>query len=101
MKKTKTRDSIHLNLGGIIEADLPERRTREDRRKIHVDLAEVGIKEDRRKGDQRGTIADRRQSTDRRMQNISVANDRRKADRRGFERTEFPRLSVDPLRPLR
>ena len=72
MKKTKTGDSIHLTLGGIIEADMPERRTRVERRKIHVDLSEVGIKEDRRK-----------------------------ADRRGFERTEFPRVSVDPLRTLR
>ena len=44
MKKTKTGDSIHLTLGGIIEADLPERRTRDERRKIHVDLSEVGIK---------------------------------------------------------
>jgi len=100
MKKTKTGDSIHLTLGGIIEADMPERRTRVERRKIHVDLSEVGIKEDRRRGDRRrgdrrGTIADRR------VQSIPVENDRRKADRRGFERTEFPRVSVDPLRTLR
>ena len=101
MKKTKTSDSIHLTLGGIIEADLPERRTRVERRKIHVDISAVGIKEDRRRGDRRGTIADRRQPTDRRFQSIPVANDRRKADRREFERTEFPRLSVDPLRSLR
>jgi len=66
-----------------------------------VDISEVGIKEDRRRGDRRGTIADRRQPTDRRVQSIPVANDRRKADRREFERTEFPRLSVDPLRSLR
>ena len=78
MKKTKTGDSIHLTLGGIIEADLPERRTRVERRKVHVDFSEVGIKEDRRRGDRRGI-----------------------ADRREFERTEFPRLSVDPLRSLR
>ena len=100
MKKTKTGDSIHLTLGGIIEADMPERRTRVERRKIHVDLSEVGIKEDRRRGDRRrgdrrGTIADRR------VQSIPVENDRRKANRRGFERTEFPRVSVDPLRTLR
>ena len=49
MKKTKTGDSIHLTLGGIIEADMPERRTRVERRRIHVDLSEVGIKEDRRR----------------------------------------------------
>ena len=101
MKKTKTGDSIHLTLGGIIEADMPERRTRVERRKIHVDLSEVGIKEDRRRGERRGTIADRRQPTDRRVQSIPVENDLRKADRRGFERTEFPRVSVDPLRTLR
>ena len=100
MKKTKTGDSIHLTLGGIIEADMPERRTRVERRRVHVDLSEVGIKEDRRRGDRRrgdrrGTIADRR------VQSIPVENDRRKADRRGFERTEFPRVSVDPLRTLR
>ncbi|MAA68729.1 MAG: hypothetical protein CL915_08235 [Deltaproteobacteria bacterium] len=100
MKKTKTGDSIHLTLGGIIEADLPERRTRVERRKVHVDFSEVGIKEDRRRGDRRG-IANRRQPTDRRVQSIPVANERRKADRREFERTEFPRLSVDPLRSLR
>ena len=57
MKKTKTGDSIHLTLGGIIEADM--------------------------------------------LQSVPVENDRRKADRRGFERTEFPRVSVDPLRTLR
>ena len=54
MKKTKTGDSIHLTLGGT--TDMPERRTREERRKIHVDISEVGIKEDRRKGDRRGNI---------------------------------------------
>ncbi|MEC7218785.1 MAG: hypothetical protein VXZ27_05940 [SAR324 cluster bacterium] len=102
MKKTKTGDSIHLTLGGIIEADMPERRTRVERRRVHVDLSEVGIKEDRRRGDRRGTIADRRGTiADRRVQSIPVENDRRKADRRGFERTEFPRVSVDPLRTLR
>ncbi len=100
MKKTKTGDSIHLTLGGIIEADLPERRTREERRKIHIELSEVGIKEDRRSGDRRGKISERRKPTDRRIQSVPVANDRRKADRRGFERTEFPRLSVDPLRSI-
>ena len=100
MKKTKTGDSIHLTLGGIIEADMPERRTRVERRKIHVDLSEVGIKEDRRRGDRRR--GDRRgKIADRRVQSIPVENDRRKADRRGFERTEFPRVSVDPLRTLR
>ena len=100
MKKTKTGDSIHLTLGGIIEADMPERRTRVERRKIHVDLSEVGIKEDRRRGDRRR--GDRRSTiADRRVQSIPVENDRRKADRRGFERTEFPRVSVDPLRTLR
>ena len=100
MKKTKTGDSIHLTLSGIIEADLPERRTREERRKIHIELSEVGIKEDRRRGDRRDRISERRKPTDRRVQSVPVANDRRKADRRGFERTEFPRLSVDPLRSI-
>ena len=101
MKKTKAGDSIHLTLSGIIEADLPERRTRDERRKIHIELSEVGIKEDRRRGDRRVTIVNRRKPTDRRVQSIPVANDRRKADRRGFERTEFTRLSVDPLRSIR